>query len=142
MINPNDLREILYNISKKIILPSFGNLAKNQISFKNGKDIVTEIDIAVELELSNIFKKLIKNSNFIGEETYAKKPSILSYYLSDNYCWTVDPIDGTNNFAKSKEKFAVMVSLTKQKKIIQSFIYKPMSEDFMYADQNGTFFHR
>ena len=34
MINPNDLREILFNISKDIILPSFGNLEKNQIPVK------------------------------------------------------------------------------------------------------------
>ena len=40
MINPNDLREILFKISKEIILPSFGNLKKNQISYKDGKDIV------------------------------------------------------------------------------------------------------
>ena len=44
MINPNDLREILFNISKDVILPSFGNLEKNQISYKGGKDIVTDID--------------------------------------------------------------------------------------------------
>ena len=140
MINPNDLREILYNISKKFIVPSFGNLAEKQISYKNQIDIVTDVDIAVELELSKILPKLIENSNFIGEEIYSKDPSILNYYLSENYCWTVDPIDGTNNFAKSKETFAVMVALTKNKKIIQSFIYKPMSKDFMYADHSGTFF--
>ena len=58
---------------------------------------------------------MIKNSKFVGEETYSKDPSILNYYLSDSYCWTVDPIDGTSNFAKSKERFAVMVSLTKNK---------------------------
>ena len=46
--------------------------------------------------------KLLKNANFIGEEIYAKNPSILKNYLSDNFCWTVDPIDGTSNFVKSK----------------------------------------
>ena len=141
MINPNDIREILFNVSKNVIIPSFGNLAKKQISYKNGLDIVTDIDIAVEQDLSNKLSKLIKNSNFIGEEIYSKNPSILKYYLSDKYCWTVDPIDGTNNFAKSKERFAVMVALTKKKKIIQSFIYKPMTNDFMYADQAGTFYN-
>jgi fructose-1,6-bisphosphatase/inositol monophosphatase family enzyme len=141
VINPNDIREILFNISKKIIVPSFGNLAEKQISYKNGIDIVTDIDVKVELELNKILPRLIKNSNFIGEETYSKNTSILKHYLSDNYCWTVDPIDGTNNFAKSKERFAVMVALTKNKNIIQSFIFKPMSEEFMYADINGTFFN-
>ena len=51
MINPNDLKEILYNISKDIILPSFGNLKKNQISYKGGNDIVTDIDVSVEKKL-------------------------------------------------------------------------------------------
>jgi len=139
VINPNDLREIIYNISKSIILPSFGNLKKKQISYKDGKGIVTEIDISVENQLSRILPKLIKNSNFIGEETYSKHPSILNNYLSKEYCWTVDPIDGTSNFAKSNEKFAVMVALTKNKKIIQSFIYKPLTEDLMYADNTGAY---
>ena len=72
MVDPNDLKEILYNISKKIIVPSFGNITSNQISYKNEKDIVTEIDIAVELELSMYLQKLVKNANFVGEEIYAK----------------------------------------------------------------------
>lgn len=139
MINPNDLKEILYNISKNIILPSFGSLKKNQISYKNGKDIVTDVDILVESELSKFLPKLIKNSNFIGEETYSKNTNILKYYLAEEYCWTVDPIDGTSNFAKSKHRFAVMVALTKNKEIIQSFIYKPLTEDYMYADSTGTY---
>ena len=139
MINPNDLREILFNISKDIILPSFGNLEKNQISYKDGKDIVTDIDISVEKELNNILPKLIQNSNFIGEESYAKNKNILNYYLSEDYCWTVDPIDGTSNFAKSKDRFAVMMSLTKSTEIIQSFIYKPLNGDFMHADHLGTY---
>ena len=86
MINPNDLREILFKISKEIILPSFGNLKKNQISYKDGKDIVTDIDISVEKELNDILPRLIKNSNFIGEESYEKNNNIQNYYLSENYC--------------------------------------------------------
>tara|TARA_B100000959_G_scaffold258045_1_gene292630 strand:+ start:548 stop:1342 length:795 start_codon:yes stop_codon:yes gene_type:complete len=139
VINPNDLREILYNISKNIILPSFGNLEKKQISYKGGKDIVTDIDVSVEKQLSTLLPKLIKNSKFIGEESYEKNPLIINNYLSEEFCWTVDPIDGTSNFAKSKERFAVMVALTKKHKIIQSFIYKPLSEDYMHADNTGTF---
>ena len=139
MINPNDLREILFNLSKNIIIPSFGNLKKNQITYKNGKDIVTDIDVMVEDELRKFLLKLVKNSNFIGEEIYSKNSKILNYYLSDDYCWTVDPIDGTKNFAKANEKFAVMIALTKKTQIIQSFIYKPLTEEYIYADITGTY---
>jgi len=139
VVNQNDIREILLKTSEKLIIPSFGKLKESQISFKNGLDIVTEVDIAVELELNNQLSKLLDNANFIGEETFSKNPSILNYYSSDNYCWTVDPIDGTKNFVKSKEKFAIMIALTKNNKIIQTFIFKPITEEFIYADNTGTF---
>jgi len=139
VINPNDLREFLFNISNNSIIPNFGSLEKNQIKYKDGKDIVTNIDISVENELRNFLPKLIKKSKFIGEETFSKNPKILNYYLTEEYCWTVDPIDGTSNFVKSKERFAVMVALTKSTEIIQSFIYKPINGDFMYADHSGTY---
>ena len=32
-----------------------------------------------------------------------------------------------------------MIALTKNREIIQSFIYKPLNEDFMYADYSGTY---
>ena len=44
MINPNDLREFLFNISNNSIIPNFGSLEKNQIKYKDGKDIVTNIE--------------------------------------------------------------------------------------------------
>ena len=65
MVNPNDIREILFNISKHNIIPIFGNLTKKQISYKNGIDIVTDIDIAVEKELNNHLARLLKKDRFI-----------------------------------------------------------------------------
>ena len=37
------------------------------------------------------------------------------------------------NFVKGKEKFAIMIALTFKEKIIQSWIYKPLTEEFSYA---------
>ena len=33
-------------------------------------------------------------------------------YNVNEYCWTADPIDGTSNYAKGDEKFAIMLSLS------------------------------
>ena len=38
----------------------------------------------VEDELRKFLLKLVKNSNFIGEEIYSKNSKILNYYLSDD----------------------------------------------------------
>ena len=77
MINPNDLREILFNISKNIILPSFGNLEKNQISYKDGKDIVTDIDISVEKE--EYINYLNKDSILLINDFYNKDFELFNY---------------------------------------------------------------
>ena len=57
----------------------------------------------------------------------------MNNYNEKNFCWTVDPIDGTTNFVKGKERFAIMIALTFKEKIIQSWIYKPLTEEFSYA---------
>ena len=139
-VNNDDIKSLLYEISKSKIIPNFRNLKSEQISYKNNRDIVTIIDIEVEAFLKKHLSQLIKNSNFIGEETYSKKPEILNYYNEDVFCWTVDPIDGTFNFVKGKKEFVVMIALSFSNKILQSWIYKPLTEDMMYACLNeGTF---
>ena len=139
-VDNDHIRSVLFEISNNQILPNFRNLNTNQINYKNNKDIVTSLDIEVENYLKKILPQFLKNSLFIGEEIYTYNPKILDYYNHNQYCWTVDPIDGTLNFVKGKEKFAIMVALTFSNQIIQSWIYKPITQEFMYAKlNNGTF---
>ena len=132
-INNDEIKTILYDISKNIILPKYKNLKKEDIQFKNNNDLVTIVDIAVEKELQNILNLILPNSLFIGEESFAKKPKIIEGYNENQYCWTVDPIDGTTNFVKGKEKFAIMIALSFREKILQSWIYKPLTTEFSFA---------
>ncbi len=140
IIDNEKIKSILYEISKTKLLPHFKNLKSDQIKYKNNSEIVTSIDIEIENSLKKILTQLIKNSNFIGEEIYTQKPEILDFYNKEQYCWTVDPIDGTSNYVKGKEYFAIMIALTFKSKIIQSWIYKPITEEFMYSIYGkGTF---
>ena len=139
-IKQENIHEICYNISKSIILPKYKNLKENDIQYKNGTDLVTTVDIAVEKELKKNLLKIIPSSNFIGEEEYAENKKILNFYQENSYCWTVDPIDGTSNFAKGKDKFAIMIALTLKEKIIFSWIYKPLDNVMCNAIYNeGAF---
>ena len=125
-IKQEDIQEICFNISKNIILPKYQNLKEEDIRYKNGSDLVTSVDIAAEKELKNNLLKLLPSSNFIGEEEYSLNENILKSYQENNYCWTVDPIDGTTNFVKGRDKFAIMIALTFKEKILYSWIYKPL----------------
>tara|TARA_B100001123_G_C14972113_1_gene892071 strand:- start:1 stop:801 length:801 start_codon:yes stop_codon:yes gene_type:complete len=134
------IQEICFNISKDIILPKYQNLKEEDIRYKNGSDIVTCADIEAEKELKKNLLKLIPLSNFIGEEEFNENKKILNFYQEESYCWTVDPIDGTSNFAKGKDKFAIMIALTFKEKIIYSWIYKPLDNVMCKAIYNGGAF--
>ena len=139
-INNNEIKSILFDLSKKFILPMYRNLKDTDVMKKNNNDLVTSVDLQVEEELNNILCKLLPNSLFVGEEEFSKTPKILDSYLEKKYCWTVDPIDGTTNFTQGKEKFAVMIALSFCDQILQSWIYKPLTGDLCFAiNGEGTF---
>ena len=94
----------------------------------------------VEDKLSIILCKLLPNSLFVGEEKFSQTPNIIKNYNQEEYCWTVDPIDGTTNFSKGKDKFAVMIALSFREQILQSWIYKPLTEDICYSINGGGTF--
>ena len=139
-IKQENIKDICFNISKDIILPKYKNLQDYDINYKNGKDLVTTADIAAEKALKKNLLKIIPTANFIGEEEYAINQSILDSYNDNNYCWTVDPIDGTTNFVKGKDMFAIMIALTHKNEILYSWIYKPLTEEMCFAIKNeGSF---
>ena len=132
-IDTNEIKSILFDLSKKFILPMFNNLKEEDIMYKNNNDLVTSVDLRVEDELNIVLQKLLPNSLFVGEEKFSKTPNILNNYNKKKYCWTVDPLDGTTNFSKGKEKFAIMIALSFGEQILQSWIYKPLSEQMCHA---------
>jgi fructose-1,6-bisphosphatase/inositol monophosphatase family enzyme len=139
-INNDDIKEILYGISKSIIIPKYKKLKKDDIKLKNNTDLVTSVDVEVEKNLKNTLTKLLPNSLFVGEESYFENPKIINSYDREQFCWTVDPIDGTSNFVRGDDKFAIMIGLTYRDKIIQSWIYKPLTGEFCYSKMNeGSF---
>ena len=119
-INNDEVKSIIFDLSKSLILPKYKRLKESDIKLKNKADFVTTVDIEVENELEKILLKLLPNSLFVGEESYSRNPNIISFYKENKYCWTVDPIDGTKNFIKGNDKFAVMIGLTFKDTILQS----------------------
>ena len=79
-IKQEDIYDICFNISKKIILPKYQNLQDEDIKYKNGTDLVTSADIAAEKELKKNLLKIIPSSGFIGEEEYSTNHNILKSY--------------------------------------------------------------
>ena len=64
-IKNDDIKNILFQISKEIILPKYQKLNLEDIKSKNNGDLVTSVDIDVEDRLKNELLKLLPNSLFV-----------------------------------------------------------------------------
>ncbi len=65
--------------------------------------VLTEIDTAIENKLRAYIKEHFPGDHIVGEED--------SDYVGNNdYCWHIDPIDGTDNFLRRIPFFAISVA--------------------------------
>ena len=71
---------------------------------KRRADVVTDVDIAIERDLRALLRREFPSAGFLGEETGESTGDT-------EYVWTVDPIEGTANFARGIPHFAVTIAL-------------------------------
>ena len=140
-LNFKIITEYIYKIQKQaseeIIIPLYGSLESDQISFKyRFDDYVTEADKNSEIFLKQKLYELIKDSNFIGEESYNRLDSHENFVY--DYTWTCDPIDGTYNYVNNLDKFCIMISLCKSEIPIASWLYFPVFKTFCYTFPNSS----
>lgn len=91
-------------------------------------DFVTSYDIAVQDMLCAELKKLMPEAGFIGEEHSHAEVN------RDGYCFIVDPIDGTANFAWNYRHSAVSVGLAYHAKMVLGLVYNPYLDELFYAE--------
>ena len=84
------------------------------------------------------------SSEFIKEQLQKYFPShaILDEESSDtgnrftnDYCWIIDPLDGTREFLKRSEDFGIIIGLTYKHKPILGLAYKPVTDELFWAIQ-------
>lgn len=85
------------------ILSHYKDESDLDVRFKKGpSDVVTQVDIWAEHEISRLVKKAFPEHLIIGEEQFStlsqKEQSSLEQQASEGVNWIVDPIDGTANF--------------------------------------------
>lgn len=104
-----------------------------EVKAKDAKgDLVTNFDYEIENFIIKKIKKNYPNFSIISEEYNTKQE------LTDN-CFTIDPIDGTVNFAHNIPLWGIQVACIKNKKTCAAVIYLPRLNELYYADENGAF---
>jgi fructose-1,6-bisphosphatase/inositol monophosphatase family enzyme len=133
----DEISALIKQVADAEILSRFRNLKETEVHFKEPGEFVTSADIAAEKALSVGLKEFYPNAIVTGEEDIADNPEKLTELLNSDCGFLIDPIDGTNNFIKGNERFAVMIVALQKGSAIASFIYLPAKDIMCHAIKGG-----
>lgn len=92
------------------------------------RDLVSEVDVAVEEKLTAFIHTLPGEQTILGEESDHSNVDPLAENL-----WVIDPIDGTSNFIKQADDYGILVAYFKKGEPLLSYIYEVASNTLISA---------
>ena len=98
-----------------------------QISYKGEVDIVTESDRRSEAMIVARLRERFPGHAIVAEEGGG------AVAAGAKYCWHVDPLDGTTNFAHGYPCFAVSIGLSEDGEPIAGAVFNPVSGELFTA---------
>ena len=98
-----------------------------KISYKGEVDIVTESDRRSEAAI------VARLSRHFPEHAIVAEEGSNSDAAGSRYCWHVDPLDGTTNFAHGYPCFAVSIGLTEDGEPIAGAVFNPVADELFSA---------
>ncbi|WP_421998693.1 inositol monophosphatase family protein [Reyranella sp.] len=126
MLGPADserVAELMRETAAAELLPRFRTLSKEDIREKRPGDVVTVADVAAEQRLASGLAKILPGVAVVGEEAVDRDPGLVGLIARPGEaCWVVDPLDGTNNFAAGRDRFAMIVCLVRDTEAVAGWI--------------------
>ena len=103
------------------------------VTAKGDRDMVTEVDLAVERTVREYLAEVTPEIGFLGEEEGETSGAGAGRY------WALDPIDGTANFAHGLPLFAISLGLVDGQTSVLGVIDVPlMAERYCGYDGGGA----
>lgn len=108
------------------LLPRFRNLGAGDIREKGPGDLVTVADEECERRLAAGLSLILPGAPVVGEEAVAAEPGLVAHIPEAEWAWIVDPLDGTANYARGDDRFAMIVALTHRGETVAGWIHDPI----------------
>ena len=136
MLRDGDLdrvAELMRDTARHELLSRFRKLAQHDIREKTPGDLVTVADELSEQRLASGLAKILPGVPVVGEEAVAAEPGLVAHIDTSDAAWIVDPLDGTANFARGNDRFAMIVALVRRGETIAGWIYEPVQDRMAVA---------
>ncbi len=99
----------------------------------NERNVVTNIDLIINQFLEGEIRRVYPEHSIYSEESDLHE-------AQSEYQWTLDPIDGTSNFARDIPHYAICVGLLKSGEPIVGAVFNPITNElFSFKLGEGAF---
>lgn len=125
----NDLKYLIkiVKLASKLVTDDFMVNAKDE-----NNDLITDFDLEIEKFLIKKLNKKYPDYKIISEEFNTHQKQTKNYF-------TIDPIDGTINFANGLPLWGIQIAMVKDFKTCASVLYFPKINQLYYADESGAY---
>ena len=101
-----------------------------EITYKRRSDLVTEADRLSEALIVERLRAHFPEHAIVAEEGGGRQ-------ADSDYCWYVDPLDGTTNFAHGFPVFCVTLGLAHRGEVVSGVVYDP-TRDELFTVERGA----
>jgi myo-inositol-1(or 4)-monophosphatase len=102
----------------------------HEISYKRRSDLVTEADRRSEALIVQRLRDEFPAHTVVAEEGGGQQ-------TGSDYCWYVDPLDGTTNFAHGYPVFCVTLGLAYRNEMVAGVVYDPVRDELFTAERGA-----
>jgi myo-inositol-1(or 4)-monophosphatase len=101
-----------------------------EITYKRRSDLVTVADRRSEALIVGHLREHFPDHAIVAEEGG-------NHRSSSEYCWYVDPLDGTTNYAHGFPAYCVTLGLAHRGEVIAGVVYDPTHDDTYTAERGA-----
>lgn len=137
-VDPAAVSAAMAAIAAKTVMPRFNMLAAHEIRTKtSADDLVTAADLECQDLLAAELRALLPAARIVGEEGGGYEEEACGAIAAAEWCWVIDPVDGTHNFVHGRPGFSVMVALVHRGLTMAAWIHDPAQAVTTHAVAGG-----
>lgn len=128
------LTEQVKTLAKEVgcyILDQRKSFSEDRVERKNAHDYVSYVDKQAEKMIVERLRNLLPQAGFVTEE------QTVSQSAGQEYCWVVDPLDGTTNFIKDVPLYCVCIALRHSDELQLGVVYELTRKELFWAYKGG-----
>ncbi len=105
------------------------------VEYKDDETPLTEADLRANSIIVDAIKNSYPDHAILSEEMVDDFDR-----LKKDWCWIIDPVDGTKEFVKKNDEFTVNIALAFRGEVVLGVVYAPVYGELYYASlANGAY---